>query len=317
MDMRTVTGSLLWCLVVVSGISTQAVFAQARSSASSKPLTVGDVPVANVLKRLGAKLEQGIASRTLDGYSLQFDRADSNRDGKHTTTEYVENGRYLTPQARSGIFRASDGNRDGVVTRAEYILNRSITDEAKRIVQGMDDDQDGLVERAEFLAHSTKLLSDKKLAVEVFLALDRNSDDVILVPEYLRVWGQWARAGNSSAEKRIAARRAELVDTKGKRADPPGERPRRFGPPGGSGGRFGGGPPSPRQFVENALRFDADKDGKLDRQELTKLAESLGRRRGGRESSGRRSRFGGRDSGRRPQRPAPERVDKKQTTDGP
>ena len=307
----------MWCLVAVSGVSTQAVFAQARPSTTSKTLTVGDVPVADVLGRLGAKLERGTASRTLDDYSSQFDRADSNRDGKHTTREYVENGRYLTPQARSGIFRAADGNGDGVVTRAEYILNRIITDEAKRIVQGMDDDQDGRVERAEFLEHSTKLLSDKTLAVQVFSALDRNTDGVILVPEYLRVWGKWARAGQRSAEKRIAARRAEALDTAGKRAGRPAALPGGFGPPAGPGGRFGGGPPSPRQFVEHALRFDADKDGKLDRQELTKLAESLGRGRSGRESSGRRGRFGGRDSGRRPQRPAPERGDKKRTTDGP
>jgi len=315
--MRALTGSWLWCLVVVFGIPTQAVFAQARPSTSSKTVTVGDVPVASVLKRLGANLERGTASRTLDDHSRLFDRTDSNRDGKHTTTEYVENGRYLTPQARSGIFRAADGNGDGVVTKAEYILNRIITDEAKRIVQEMDDDRDGRVERAEFLKHSTKLLSDKTLAVQVFSALDRNADGVILVPEYLRVWGQWARAGTSSAEKRIAARRAELVDTTDKPTSPRGERPGGFGPPARAGSRFGSGPPSPRQFVENALRFDADKDGKLDRQELTKLAESLGRGRGGRGGSSRssqfgnrNSRFGGRDSGRRPQRPAPTRPEK-------
>ena len=91
---------------------------------AARPLTVGDVPVANVLKQLGAKLERGTTSRTLEDHSRLFDRTDTNRDGKHTTKEYVENGRYLTPQARSGIFRAADGNGDGVVTRAEYILNR-------------------------------------------------------------------------------------------------------------------------------------------------------------------------------------------------
>ncbi|MFP6701416.1 MAG: hypothetical protein VB861_06695 [Planctomycetaceae bacterium] len=315
--MRVVTGSWLVCLVVVSGMTTQVVFAQARPSKDSKTLAVGDVPVANVLKQLGAKLERGTTRRTLEDHSRLFDRTDTNRDGKHSTKEYVENGRYLTPQARSGIFRAADGNGDGVVTRAEYILNRIITDEAKRIVQGMDDDRDGRVERAEFLKHSTKLLSGKTLAGEVFSALDRNADDVILVPEYLRVWGKWARAGSSSAEKRIAAIRAEPADTTGKRTDPRRERPGGFGPSSGAGGRFGGGPPSPRQFVEHALRFDADKDGKLDLQELTKLAESLGRGRSGRESSDRRGRFGGRDSSSRPQRPAPERGDKKRTTDGP
>ena len=43
------------------------------------------------------------------------------------------------------------------------------------------------------------------------------------------------------------------------------------GPPGGPGGDRRG-PPSPEQFVERAMAFDADGDGKLDRSELTKLA---------------------------------------------
>ena len=292
--MKTVTRSWLWCLVAVLGIAPQVVVAQSQPSTGSKSLTVGNVPVAEILMKLGAKLEKGTSSRELDGHSRQFDRTDADRDGKHTRKEYVDGGRYLTPRARSGIFRAADGNGDGVVTKAEYILNRIITDEAKRIVQGMDDDRDGSVERAEFLKHSAKLLSDPRLAGQVFSALDPNNDDVTLVPEYLRVWGKWARAGRQSAEKRIAAVRKEPGDSKSKGAGSRGERPGGFGPPGGRGSRFGGGPPSPEEFVKRAFQFDTDKDGKLDRKELTKLAESLGRRRGGRSSSGRRGRFGSR-----------------------
>jgi Ca2+-binding EF-hand superfamily protein len=147
----------------------------------------------------------------------------------------------MTPQARAGIFRAADGNADGVVTKAEYILNRIITDEAKAIVQGMDDDKDGLVEQAEFVKHAAKLLSDLELAEQVYAALDVNADGGIPIPEYLRVWGQWARAGRKSAEQRVAARRKELADvTKkpGSRPARPGERqPGRFGAfaPGGIG----------------------------------------------------------------------------------
>jgi len=114
----------------------------------------------------------------------------------------------MTPQARAGIFRAADGNADGVVTKAEYVLNRIITDEAKAIVQGMDDDKDGLVERAEFVKHAAKLLSDLELAEQVYAALDANADGGIPIPEYLRVWGQWARASQKSAEERIAAQRS-------------------------------------------------------------------------------------------------------------
>ncbi len=310
--MRIVAHPWLWCLVAVSGISALAVSAQPRSPSRGVPLKVEGVPIADILQRLGAKLERGTSKRTLDDYSSHFDRTDPNRDGKHTREEYVEKGRYLTPQARSGIFRAADGNGDGVVTRAEYVLNRIITDEAKELVQEMDDDDDGLVERAEFVKHSTKRFADLKLAVQVFAVLDSNSDGVIHVPEYLRVWGQWARAGRKSAEKRIAARRVELAGTpgsqperaSGNRAGSRNERTGRFSPFRGQGNRFGGGPPSPEQFVERAMRFDADKDGKLDRQELLKLAEDMNSRRSGRGGSGSRKggRSGGRSSGGRPGR---------------
>jgi len=197
----------LW-LSCVAAISAQAVYAQAPSTARSVPLMVGHVPVADILQRLGAKLERGSEAKELDAYSSHFDRMDTNRDGKHTRAEYVDKGDYMTPQARAGIFRAADGNADGVVIKAEYVLNRIITDEAKAIVQGMDDDKDGLAERAEFVKHAAKLLSDRELAEQVFAALDTNADGGIPIPEYLRVWGQWARTGRKSAEQRIAARRA-------------------------------------------------------------------------------------------------------------
>jgi len=127
-------------------------------------MKVGRVPVDDILRQLGAKLERGSEAKEIDAYSSHFDRMDTNRDGKHTRTEYVDKGGYMTPQARAGIFRAADGNADGVVTKAEYVLNRIITDEAKAIVQGMDDDKDGLVERVEFVKHAARLLSDPELA---------------------------------------------------------------------------------------------------------------------------------------------------------
>ena len=59
------------------------------------------------------------------------------------------------------------------------------------------------------------------------------------------------------------------------------------GAPGGPGGPVGarqggpgafGGPPNPEAFVTRALEFDEDMDGKLSREELTKMAQQLGRR---------------------------------------
>ena len=82
----------------------------------------------------------------------------------------------------------------------------------------------------------------------------------------------------------------------------PGSREGRMGP--GGGGPCG--PPSPERFVEHAMKFDADGDGKLDRDELTKFAEEIHRMRGG-PGGGRGGPGGGpggpEGGGERPQRP--------------
>lgn len=254
-------------MAAVLAIAVQAVSAQPPSPALRSSAKVGNVSVADVLKRLGAKLERGSEVNELDGYSGHFDRTDPNRDGKHTKEEYVDKGGYMTSQARAGIFRAADGNADGVVTKDEYVLNRIITDEAKAIVQGMDDDKDGLVERAEFVKHAAKLLSDRGLAEQVYAAFDANADGGITIPEYLRVWGQWARAGRRPAEERIAARRAELADSPkkpGNQSFRPGHRRPDGGPPSGRPGA-GAGPPSVDVVF---ARFDGNKDGKLQKEEI-------------------------------------------------
>jgi hypothetical protein len=64
----------------------------------------------------------------------------------------------------------------------------------------------------------------------------------------------------------------------------PGEAGRPRGGPGMGPGQGGGpgGPPSPERFVERALSFDGDSDGKLDRSELEKFAAGMMERmRGG------------------------------------
>jgi len=202
-----------WLPCIVAALSAWALVSYAQSPSAvreSAPTKVGGVAVGDILQRLGAKQEQGSTAKELDDYTDHFNRTDPNRDGKHTREEYVDNGHYMTPQARAGIFRAADGNADGVVTKAEYVLNRIITDEAKTIVQGMDDDKDGSVEQAEFIKHATVRLSSAELAQQVFAALDTDGNGDIIIPEYLRVWGTWARAGRKSAEDRIAARLTEL-----------------------------------------------------------------------------------------------------------
>jgi Ca2+-binding EF-hand superfamily protein len=95
-------------------------------------------------------------------------------------------------QARQGIFRASDSNSDGIVSTEEYIENRIITDEAKAIFANMDADADGKLTRKEFVTSGK--LKDESLAKAVFAALDSDGSGELVVPEYLRVWGRWARS---------------------------------------------------------------------------------------------------------------------------
>lgn len=78
------------------------------------------------------------------------------------------------------------------------------------------------------------------------------------------------------------------------------------GGPGGAGGARrgpGGGPPNSETFVNRAMEFDADKDGKLGKEELTKLAEQIGQQPFGGD---RGNRGGGERRSQRPQRPESE-----------
>lgn len=109
--------------------------AQPQESTSQSHLNNGTLDIQSTLDRLGAKMEKGMTLKQLKDYSRHFDSIDRNIDGRHSKQEYIENGNYLTPMARRGIFNAADNNRDGFVSKAEYILNRIITDEAKSIIQ--------------------------------------------------------------------------------------------------------------------------------------------------------------------------------------
>jgi beta-glucanase (GH16 family) len=140
---------------------------------------------------LGAKGLAGMTEEEENSYTRVFSFMDTDRDGKVTRAQYVNDGRYMTPQARSGIFGATDRNKDDVMTKQEYVANRAITDEAKRIVGAFDRDKDGLVTAEEFVTNCP--VEDKDLAGEIFKKLDTNGSGDIIIPEYLRIWGNWAR----------------------------------------------------------------------------------------------------------------------------
>jgi len=205
-------------------------------------LVVGGHDIASILTMLGAKGEAGATADELQAYARAFDGTDRDGDGKHSKTEYIENGRHMNPRARRGIFGAADNNADGFVTRVEYVLNRAITDEAKTIVRGTDANRNGKVTREEFVKGSP--IKDKGLAGTVYDALDTSGDGVITIPEYLRVWGGWARPNYKEQEAALA-----------NRLEKPGK---------GAGKPRKGGPPS----VEHIFKaMDRDKDGRLTKAE--------------------------------------------------
>ena len=82
-------------------------------------------------------------------------------------------------------------DNDGFVTLDEYVENRIITDEAKKIFNEMDTNQNGILTVLEVL--KTGKIKDNQLAKEIFSALDTNNNKELIIPEYLRVWGKWAR----------------------------------------------------------------------------------------------------------------------------
>ena len=77
-----------------------------------------------ILKLLGAKGVPGAKKNEIQNYRRLFGFTDRDKDGKHSKTEYVDNGRYLTPESRAGIFNASDSNKDGFVSEKEYIATQ-------------------------------------------------------------------------------------------------------------------------------------------------------------------------------------------------
>lgn len=194
------------CLMLLGFL--QLDFAKAGDGSNGR---IGEHTYEEVLKMLGANMESGLQFEDHQAYIRHFDRLDANHDGRHSAEEYIENGIYMNPMARRGIFNAADEDKDGFVTKDEYVLNRAITDEAKALLQSMDDDQDGLIHQNEFLSHTKETLTEN-LAKAVFVAFDINQNASLMVPEYLRVWGIWARSGKSSAKERLGVLREIELD---------------------------------------------------------------------------------------------------------
>ena len=164
----------------------------APPEAGKKPERIGGHSPRQILNLFGYRGVLGITDQQVAGYRRVFGFGDANRDGRHSKKEYIEDGFYLTKQSRQGIFRAADTDGDGFVTEVEYVINRMITDEAKEIFHKLDTSRDSKLTAKEIIASGK--FKDEKLARKVFTALDINGDGSLVIPEYLRVFGRWARA---------------------------------------------------------------------------------------------------------------------------
>ena len=163
-----------------------------QPNAEKKKEHIGGHSPRQVLDLFGYQGILGITDQQVASYRRVFGFGDANRDGRHSKKEYIEDGFYLSKQSRQGIFRASDSNGDGFVTEAEYIINRMITDEAKEIFHKLDANKDNKLTAKEIIASGK--FKDEKLAQAVFKTLDVDGSKSLVIPEYLRVWGRWARA---------------------------------------------------------------------------------------------------------------------------
>ena len=162
------------------------------AKSGTQDIRIGGHTPQRILTLFGYKGVQAATDGQVADYRRVFGFLDANRDGRHSKKEYVEDGIHLNPQARQGIFRASDSNRDGFVSRAEYVENRIITDEAKEIFHQIDVNRDGRLTFKELVAAGK--FKDEKLTKAVFEALDSDGNEELVIPEYLRVWGRWARS---------------------------------------------------------------------------------------------------------------------------
>jgi len=163
----------------------------AQDDARKKKVLIGGHTPRQILAKFKFKGILAVTDNQWASYRRVFGFLDADRDGRHSKQEYIVNGVHMNEQSRRGIFAASDSDKDGYVSEAEYVHNRIITDEAKEIFYRMDTNRDSRLTEKEMIAGGH--FKDERLAREVFKALDINGDGRLIIPEYLRVWGGWAR----------------------------------------------------------------------------------------------------------------------------
>lgn len=150
----------------------------------------------DLIVHMKIQLENGISEKTKDGFRRIVARLDLDGDGKLSLKEYAKNKHFRNnPAGTRGFFAGADTNRDGFMSLNEYAWQRIITDEAKKIYFLMDTDGNRRVSREEFIKNL--IVQDRDVSKRIFSRLDTNGNNELVLPEYLRVWSRWARAGRT------------------------------------------------------------------------------------------------------------------------
>lgn len=184
---------------------------------------------------------------------------------------------------------------------------------AMPVIEALDADHDHVISAEEL-----------KNATAALLTLDKNNDGKLTPNEFAPQGGPMpgrgqggnpgGGRGDGGSGRRPGADNAGGPGGRGPGPDGPGGRgpgPDGPGGPGGPGGRGpgAGGPeggpggpggPNPERFVDHAMEFDVNNDGKLSRDELTKFAEEFAKRQG---PGGRGGPEAGPNGNGRPERP--------------
>ena len=152
------------------------------------------------------------------------------------------------------------------------------------IIEALDTDHDGVISPEEI-----------KNATVALLSLDKNKDGKLTDDEYRPAGGGGGRGPDGGGPE-------------GRGPGGDGRGPGGPGGPGGDGRGPGGGglAVNPDRMLSHAMEFDADKDGKLSKDELQKFIASFIERHGSQAAGGgpgREGRGGGAGSGERPRRP--------------
>lgn len=232
--------SLLPGVVVIHALATASANAQPPSPEGGRSLLFRYLPILAALDTDGDGV---ISAAEMEQSVKALKSLDKNGDGKLTEDELRPN-----EQGRGGFQRRGPEGEGGRGPGG------GADDTIEQLMQ-FDANKDGKLTKEELPARMQAIIT----------RADANQDGAVTREELARM-SQAEGGGRREGERREGERR------EGERRGFEGRGPGGFGP-GGPGGRGGFG--NPAAMIDRWFEFDADKDGKLSREELNKMFEQM------------------------------------------